>query len=101
MSEIHEQVGRLEFVQGSNLLSICTGSLVHRNLVLTNAHCILQLVDDPITGTKQHVIAENFWETAKFRPGLTDGSSLDSSTISTVSWSHRRRHTGKYIYIYI
>ena len=79
----------MEFVQGSNLLSICTGSLVHRNLVLTNAHCILRLEVDPITGTQQHVIAENFLETAKFRPGLTSGSSMDSSTISTVGFGSR------------
>jgi protease YdgD len=57
-------IGRIEIPTDQKKLSICTGTLIGRNLVVTNAHCVLDKKTKQITTQK-----------VRFRPNLIDGKS--------------------------
>lgn len=66
-------IGRIDIPINATTLKICTGTLIAKNIVLTNAHCVL----DEKAGEfhKQPII---------FRPNLIDGQSRDQATVIKV-----------------
>ncbi|MBD2459913.1 trypsin-like peptidase domain-containing protein [Oscillatoria sp. FACHB-1407] len=64
-------IGRIEYLSGDEF-SICTGSLVAPDIVLTNAHCIIDMeTHQPKAGTK-------------FAPNLIDGLVQDEEDLANV-----------------
>lgn len=64
-------IGRLDLPSGG----LCTASLVGPDLILTNAHCVIDKV-------KQKLVEGNI----VFRPNFTDGASTYSSGITRAWW---------------
>lgn len=65
-------IGRLEYSVGDNRLGICTGSLVAADVVLTNAHCVINL-------ETHEVIAD-----VTFKPNLINGRVANAADVATV-----------------
>ncbi len=55
-------IGRIDIAMNATTLKICTGTLIAKNIVLTNAHCVL---DETTKDFHQQPIV--------FRPNLIDG----------------------------
>ena len=70
-------IGRIEYRENGNSYT-CTGSLIGRNLVLTNAHCLI----DKNTG--KPIVARNSNPSAAqllFRPSLIKNTSIDQARV--------------------
>jgi V8-like Glu-specific endopeptidase len=65
-------IGRLESPIDDTYYGICTGSLVAADIVLTNAHCVV----DPVT----HQVKQNI----TFKPNLINGFVADEADIANV-----------------
>ncbi|XGW00802.1 MAG: serine protease (plasmid) [Leptolyngbya sp. BL-A-14] len=66
-------IGRIDIPLSATTLKICTGTLIAKNIVLTNAHCVV----DEATGAfhKQPIV---------FRPNLVNGQSHDQAKVIKV-----------------
>jgi protease YdgD len=66
-------IGRVESIKGKQLQGICTGSLIGKNLVVTNAHCIVN------ENTKQITTNQ-----IRFRPNLIEGKSRAEASVTRI-----------------
>lgn len=73
----YNTIGRIFFTKPNGNRAACTGTLVAKNIVLTNGHCVVD------KNTSQ------IYTNIKFYPGYHDGSaSIGYSTVKSVSYSN-------------
>jgi len=66
-------IGRIEVPVDDKSIKICTGTLIGKNLVVTNAHCVLDEKTKQVTANK-----------IRFRPNLIDGQASAAAFVTKV-----------------
>ncbi|MFK8184515.1 MAG: serine protease [Phormidesmis sp.] len=88
-------VGRLEWQFENDIISSCTATLVHSDIILTNSHCLLLPYRDESSGnsSKVFVSAKRYQQLLAtqrpvpklvFKPSLINNSSPDEATVIDV-----------------
>lgn len=66
-------IGRVEAINGNQMDWTCTGTLIGKNLVVTNAHCVVDEKTKQVTTNK-----------IRFRPNLIDGQAPAAAFVTKV-----------------
>lgn len=73
-------IGRVSYKKGDGNYYSCTGELVSREHIITNAHCVFDDITDEDGRVVSREISANWKNTFQFYPAFEDGKSYDSST---------------------